>query len=216
MKLKIFKEKFMLKIILLISLSLGLFAEDLTLRKNVLIIFDDSGSMNSGGFFSNTRITRAKKAITSVLSNLDETYNVGIITLNKGYIYPLEPLNKINAIRVVKKLRADGGTNLTRAIKKGSDVLEQQRKKQAGYGFYNMIIVTDGAADNNRKMLKEVDSAISKGITIQTVGLDISRHKLKSVTKFTEASSVSELTQAISKAINSEISLDSKFEVQDF
>jgi uncharacterized protein with von Willebrand factor type A (vWA) domain len=210
--------KYIIWLILVLDISLNANIQiDPLLNKNIIIIFDDSGSMKSG--ITNSRISRAKDATNSVINSLSEDNNLGIYALNSGYIFKLQHLTnekKSIALDKVNKLYPDGGTNITSAIKHARISLLQQKKQQAGYGSYIIIIVTDGIADNKVHMLKEVDKSIEKKIAIKTIGLDIKTHALMDVTEFTKASSTKQLIDAINRAINSEIEINSNFKPQDF
>ncbi len=208
-------------IIMLTLFTAGLQAnENTTMDKNVVIIFDDSGSMGGGKTNSkSSKMIRAKKATKAFISELPNGYNLGIYALNSGYIFNLQSLTdtkKKKAISVISNLISKGKTPIGSSLVYASNVLLKQRKQQAGYGDFTIVIVTDGAADNSLYMLREVDNTINNNIAIKTIGLDIRYHKLQDVTDFTQASSVEQLTVAMKKAINAEIDLMSSFEPQDF
>ncbi len=186
---------------------------DPLLRKNVVLIFDDSASMT--GY----KIDRAKKASQIVISKLPENYNLGIYALNMGEILPLQPITETNRLLAAEKvlaLRARGTTPLGFAIESSVTTLLRQREAQSGYGYYTIVIATDGEADSTQRMLQAVDSAIEKGIMIKTIGIDIHNHALNKVTQFTEASSVQQLSTAMQRAVNAEANLGTGFIAQDF
>ena len=210
-------KKINLLALMFFLLSASLFAqEDLTLRKNIIIIFDNSGSMRAG---VPSRLIRAKKATKQFISSIPSNYNLGIYTLNKGYIFPLQTLNSKTmqiAQKSINNINAGGGTPITQSLNKMLKVMQKQKKAQAGYGSYTIVIATDGLANSPAKMFNAVDKVIDNGIMINTIGIDIKTHGLRTVTKFTEASSAKELLKAMNKAIKSEISANTKFIVQDF
>lgn len=190
--------------------------DDPTLRKNVVIIFDDSGSM--AGFFD-SKLSRAQKATSEFINRLPERYNLGIYALNSGYIFPLQPLDAAKKKQLIDRiytLRAKGSTPIADALAAMSQELYRQQQKQAGYGSYTIVIATDGAANSPEAMFSEVDRAIERGITIKTIGIDIRRHGLRQVTDFTEASSAQQLATAMNRAVNAEVTFAAGFVPQDF
>jgi uncharacterized protein with von Willebrand factor type A (vWA) domain len=193
--------------------------DDLLLRKNIIIIFDDSGSMRTQAKNPKSRLSRAKEATIKFVSYLPENYNLGFYGLNRGYKFPLQTLDEKSLkqiTQIISTMRAKGATPIAKAINKMINKMQKQKSIQAGYGTYTIVIATDGAANKQNEMLKAVDKAIDAGIEIKTIGIDIGNHTLKSVTTFTEASSVEQLVEAMKKAINSEINLNSEFLLQDF
>lgn len=190
--------------------------EDLNLRKNVIIVFDDSGSM--GSMYGRGKIDDAKDAVSSLIKNLSNDYNFGLYALNKKYIIPLKPIseNRNSALNTIKQVRHGGTTPIGSAIQTVQGYLKAQKKIQSGYGFYTIIIVTDGAANNASSMFKAVGLAIENGINIKTIGFGIRKHKLMSVTDFVDASSTSQLTAALKKAVKAEVPGNITFTVQDF
>jgi len=187
--------------------------DDPLLRKNVILIFDDSSSM------SGSKIDRAQAASQSVIMKLSENYNFGIYALNRREIFPLQPVTDSSrraAVMKTQELRASGTTPLGEAIVHATDMLLRQRDAQSGYGYYIIVIATDGEANDTQKMLDAVNAAIEKGVMIKTIGINIHNHALSWVTQFTEASSVQELSRAMERAVNAEANLGSGFIAQDF
>lgn len=210
--MKIFK--FLLIATALFNLSYAKELEgDLTLRKNIVILFDDSGSMMQRG-----RIYKAQKATISLLKSLKDGTNISIYALNKKMIVKLQAVENgvENAIKKIENIRADGSTPIGKSLEVVTKVLEREKQKQSGYGSYTIIIVTDGKANSPTTMFKAVDKAIDEGFIIKTIGLDIHDHKLKKVTEFVEASSQAELSNALLKAVDAEVSSDIGFVAQDF
>lgn len=185
---------------------------DITLRKNIVIIFDDSGSMQG------SKINRAKTATISLLKSLRSQYNVAIYGLNSALIMPLIPIEKgiEKYIQDIKNIKEGGTTPITNALKVAIEILKKQKKFQSNYGSYTIVVVTDGKADDFQGMFTMVNKAIYNGININTIGLDIGEHGLREVTKFVEASSSEELITALKQAVKAELSEDIQFTVQDF
>lgn len=194
------------------AIELSTYTGDPNLKRNIILIFDDSGSMKG------SPLARAKKATISLAQSLTNEYNFGLYGLNNQYVIPLIPIEGVinNVADKINSLGAGGGTPITDAINESVNYLSIQKQDQADYGSYTIIIVTDGAADDNDTMLKAVDLAISHGINMKTIGLDIGNHGLRKVTHFVEASSTDELTAALKKAVKAEIPDDGTFVPQDF
>lgn len=185
---------------------------DLTLRKNIVIVFDDSSSM------SGNKIDRARKATITLLKSLSNEYNVAVYGLNIGVVVPLVPVEggMTKHVKNVQKIDDGGDTPIGDSLLVAIKVLKKQKIRQSGYGTYTIVVVTDGAANNRNHMFKMVNTAIENGIQINTIGLDIGNHGLRQVTKFVEASSTEELTAALKKAVKAEVSEDVGFVSQDF
>ncbi len=212
-------KKIALILTLLLFSSNSFASDDLLLRKNIIIIFDDSGSMRVKAKNKKSRLSRAKESTIKFVSHLPNNYNLGFYGLNHGYKFPLQAVDEKSLkqiTKIISTMRAKGSTPIAKAINKMVNKMQKQKSIQAGYGTYTIVIATDGAANKQNEMLKAVDKAIDEGIEIKTIGIDIGSHTLKSVTNFTEASSVEQLVEAMKKAINSEISLDNEFLLQDF
>ncbi len=202
--------------------------EDLNLRKNVVVIFDDSGSMSCITW--NCPIDQAKSATSKLIAGLPNDYNFGLIGLNSGYVVPLNgidskvkisntsryEINRSKALNAVSKISAGGGTQIGKALEQAQSYLKSQKQKQSGYGFYTVVIITDGAANEPDRMFRAVDRAIKTGINIKTIGFGISRHRLMEVTQFVDASSAEELTAALKEAVKAEVPANVSFVEQDF
>jgi len=195
--------------------------DDPLLRDNIIMIFDDSGSMRGrlrDNLF-NTKLNSAKKAAKEFITHLPANYNVGFYALNAGYVFPLQklqPASRKKLLNQISQFSANGGTPITKSVQLMSVELNKQKEMQAGYGTYTLVIATDGEANEPKSMLKAVDEAIENEVQIKTIGINIDRHALRSVTNFAEASSTKELIIAMKRAIHAEINPMSHFVAQDF
>ena len=149
---------------------------------NVVIALDVSGSMNrdmsrGGG----TRMTTAQEALLKVTSQFGPNTNIGLYTFGKhsGWQYPLSPLKRKNSMpghsqypqRRQHAIRHDAARYCQR--------LAEQRAKQHGYGSYRLLVVTDGQASDARLMEAMIPQVLSRGITLDAIGLDMaSEHSL--------------------------------------
>lgn len=146
-------------------------------QENVVIVLDDSGSMNDRMSNGQTRIEAAKKALVKVLKQFGRETKLGILLLNGVYsterwIVPLEPLSPADAIRKVEALYASGGTPLGERMREGADALLQLREKQK-YGTYRLLIVTDGEANDARLLNAFLPDVLSRGLIVDAIGVDM-------------------------------------------
>jgi len=151
-----------------------------TAGDNVVIVLDDSGSMNermSGGI---RRIDAAKKAIAEVLRQFPVDTKLGLMLLNgdrskQHWAIPLEHLSVPQATRRVEAVGADGGTPLGERMREGADALLQLREKQI-YGNYRLLIVTDGEANDARQLALYLPDVLSRGLTVDAIGVDMKKN----------------------------------------
>lgn len=159
------------------ALCLALAAPRSIAQDNVVIVLDDSGSMNEKMRNGGTRIEAAKSAIAAVLKQFKRDTKLGVLLLNgspskEHWAIPLEPLSVENSTRLVKALRADGGTPLGDRIREGADALLKMREKQI-FGNYRLLIVTDGEANDARLLAAYLPDVLSRGIIVDAIGVDM-------------------------------------------
>lgn len=178
--------KFFTALVVLVSLITPVLAED-----NIVIVFDNSGSM--GEYMRTAKATRmkvAQDAMISVLAQVPDSTKVGILTFN-GWIYDLQKVDRAAMDKAIRGVRPGGGTPLYEFIKQGGDRLLKERAKQNNVGYYKLLVVTDGEADNNRLnnddkfkdgsfkpgVLKDI---IGRGVIVDAIGLEMRKdHPLK-------------------------------------
>ena len=147
---------------------------------SVVIVLDDSGSMNermSGGV---RRIEAAKKAIETVLKQFPANTKLGLLLLNgdrskQHWAIPLEHLSVPQATRKVESVIADGGTPLGDRMREGADALLQLREKQI-YGNYRLLIVTDGEANDAKLLALYLPDVLSRGLIVDAIGVDMKQN----------------------------------------
>jgi len=147
---------------------------------SVVIVLDDSGSMNermSGGV---RRIEAAKKAIETVLKQFPADTKLGLLLLNgdrskQHWAIPLEHLSVPQATRKVESVIADGGTPLGDRMREGADALLQLREKQI-YGNYRLLIVTDGEANDAKLLALYLPDVLSRGLIVDAIGVDMKKN----------------------------------------
>ena len=147
---------------------------------SVVIVLDDSGSMNrimNGGV---PRIEAAKKAIKAVLKQFPADTKLGILLLNgdrskQHWAIPLEHLSVPQATRKMESVIAVGGTPLGDRMREGADALLQLRDKQI-YGNYRLLIVTDGEASDANLLALYLPDVLSRGLMVDAIGVDMQQN----------------------------------------
>ena len=147
---------------------------------SVVIVLDDSGSMNekmSGGI---KRIEAAKNAIKIVLRQFSPETKVGLLLLNgdrakQHWAIPLEHLSVPQAIRRVESVVANGATPLGERMREAADALLKQREQQI-YGTYRLLIVTDGEANDAKLLAQYLPDVLSRGLVVDAIGVDMKQH----------------------------------------
>ena len=174
---------------------------EIQVTDNVVVVVDASGSMGTpmGGM---DRMAVARDALKQVLGQVPESTHIGILVFPRGgWVYPLGPRieNRLNA--AIDSIQSGGGTPLGAYMKRGADVLLQARKKQFGYGTYRLLVVTDGEANDRNLVEGYTPDIISRGVTIDVIGVDMaSQHTLATkVHTYRSADDPDSLRQAITE-----------------
>jgi len=157
-----------------------LFATQSLASDSVVIVLDDSGSMNdtmSGGI---KRIEAAKNAIKIVLRQFPPDTKVGLMLLNgdrakEHWAIPLEHLSVPQATRRVESVKADGATPLGERMREAADALLKLREQQI-YGTYRLLIVTDGEANDAKLLAQYLPDVLSRGLVVDAIGVDMKQH----------------------------------------
>ncbi len=145
--------------------------------QNVVIVFDDSGSMDDVMSSGERRIDAAKAALVSVLERLPPETNVGVLALNStvagsSWIIPLGPIASVNWKPNVARLEALGGTPLGEFLKTGADALLDARRKQV-YGEFRLLVISDGEANDSRLVDRYLPQILARGLRIEAIGVDM-------------------------------------------
>jgi len=178
-------------------------AED-KLARNFYFVFDGSGSMKGtegAGDFPN-KVSAAKWATLEFIKSLKESDQIGLYVFDSYGKREVLPIGKnLQTFQeLVQKVEAGGNTPLTQAVKRGVKSLNYQKKRQLGYGEYNIVVVTDGEADNKGTLARAVEKANNKGILIHTIGFSLKgkTHSLKTGSySFRTADNPDELREAV-------------------
>ncbi|SMF57315.1 vWA domain-containing protein [Pseudobacteriovorax antillogorgiicola] len=195
--------------------------EDRRLAKNYYIVFDGSGSMGDTKCADGQKKAQvAVKALKQFASNVPPRDNLGLLVFDNRGLEERVPLNINNRETFFDELysvKVGGGTPLGSAIELGKVKLEQQARRQLGYGEYNLIVVTDGEADSNDLPHKAVDYLVSETpVVVQTIGFCIgSDHTLNrpQETVYKSANNSKELLSSLEEVLaESETFVDTQFE----
>ena len=189
---------------------------------NVVIVLDDSGSMNermSGGM---RRIDAAKKAIAAVLKQFPPDTKLGLMLLNgdrskQHWAIPLESLSVPQATRRVQSVSADGGTPLGERMREGADALLRLRDKQI-YGNYRLLIVTDGEANDAQLLNLYLPDVLSRGLLVDAIGVDMKKeHSLATrVHSYRRADDDAALSKAIEEVFAEKVDSSAANSKADF
>ena len=193
-----------------VSLFTSLHAQEVY-TDNVVIVFDDSGSMSEAmrdaKGNSVRKIEAAKIALHEVLKQVPDTTHVGLVTFHKKWLYPLGPKDDNRLKGAIDSLSAGGGTPLGEFEKIGADALLAKRAKQYGYGSYRLLVVTDGEAGDEYLVERYTPEIVARGITLDVIGVAMaSRHTLSRYAhSYRAANDPASLTAAI-KEVFAEVS----------
>ncbi|MDQ7783723.1 MAG: VWA domain-containing protein [Desulfomonilaceae bacterium] len=157
-------------------------AEHLT-AKNYVVIFDGSGSMAetkcAGG---RRKYEVARDAFMEWAKSVPPDANVGLVAFhNNGWSeIPLGAFDSNRFFDVINRIIPGDTTPLTKAATRAHDMLTPQARRQLGYGEYHIVVVTDGIANDPRRLFKTVNTILARTpIIIHTIGFCIGdKHSL--------------------------------------
>lgn len=201
-------------VFLVLLLTLG-WANVATAAQTVVILLDDSGSMN-GPMRSDRRVIKiaaAKTALETVFSQLPDDATVGVLALNSRvatqpgsepstWIIPLSKLDR-NAVQAsVNRINAEGGTPLGTGMKVAADAL-LERRKQSPYGEFRLLIVTDGEAQDPDLVDRYLPEIRQRNLSVDVIGVSMATdHSLATrVDTYRRADNMEALTTAIQDAL---------------
>ncbi len=193
-------------------------------QQNVVVLLDDSGSMNDRMRTAKgreKRINVAKSALKQVLGQLPEDCRVGVLALNSkvsgsNWVIPFGSGTPSEWQQNIQKLQANGGTPLGEFMKYSADTLMQARAKQV-YGEYRLLVVTDGEANDRNLVESYLPDILSRGIFVDVIGVDMQQqHSLATrVHRYRSANDAAALQTALSEVF-AETTLDDQDASDDF
>jgi len=189
---------------------------------NVVIVLDDSGSMNEKMAGGIRRIDAAKSAIAQVLKQFPADTKLGLMLLNgdrakEHWAIPLEHLSVVQATKRVEAVKADGGTPLGERMREGADALLRLREKQV-YGNYRLLIVTDGEASDKKQLELYLPDVLARGLSVDAIGVDMKQnHSLATrVHSYRRADDAAALSKAIEEVFAEKVDSVSSNNQADF
>lgn len=185
-----------------------------SVHNNVVIVFDDSGSMDERFSGGGTKMEAGKSALKTVIGTMKDDTHIGILLLNGDHrgrwFQELGPVDRKALIsKIDAQLRTNGGTPLYRSMKDGMDALLAYRGKHF-YGNYRLVVVTDGEETENQSLLpRHLPDMLTRGIQIDVIAVGMAGgHTLQttaqetSVVTYRSADDPASLTKAIQQVVS--------------
>ena len=181
------------------------------IARNYYVVFDGSGSMDDKACGSNDKkIMVARRALGEWGKTISSDANLGLLTFDNRGIAERVTLgvggkNRNNFTNEINVAGPSGGTPLYSAIVIAYEKLENQARKQLGYGEYNLVVVTDGEA-NVGENPKQIVNYVSENspVVIHTIGFCIgSNHSLnqRGRTNYKEANNPESLKDGLKEVL---------------
>jgi len=182
--------------------SFTVLADD-QLARNYMVVLDGSGSM------AGPKEADAKKALLEFVNMVPFDANLGLYVFdNKGMGMRVElakgDANRAAFVAAVQSMSAGGGTPLYDAIREAHGKLEEQGRKQRGYGDYHLVVVTDGEANWGQDSSIVGQILEKTPIVIHTIGFHIGKnHSLNQAGRvdYKTADSVQELKESLKETL---------------
>lgn len=151
---------------------------DLT-KRNFYVVLDGSGSMSERACQGDgKKIEQAKAALDLFSKAAPRNANLGLLVFDTRGVserVPLATENRQEFMRQVMAVNPSGGTPLRNAVALARQRLEDQARRQLGYGEYNLVVVTDGEASSGQDPKQVVDAMLAQSpIVLHTIGFCIS------------------------------------------
>ena len=144
----------------------------------LLFVIDKSSSMKEG-----SRLHFAKRGAIATLARLHPEDRIGVISYNTEptEVVPVQPVGQRDRIvRSIQRIRAQGGTNIERALKFAKRVLDREEA-----AVKTVVLLSDGQtpAFDIRKVC---ESLVTSGISVNTIGVGSSfdRGTLTQIAKY--------------------------------
>jgi len=186
-------------------------AKNLT-AANYVLVLDYSGSMDEYAG-RRRKIDVLYEVVPQWIRNLGEDANLGVLAFfrppgKEMDVYELLPIGttgREDVIDRIRSIRAGGNTPLGLALGAALDRLEQQARRQSGYGLYKIVLVTDGVntmGPDPRVVVDRIVSDRANPVEVHTIGFDIGlNHALNrpGETFYVSAGNATELFNALNQ-----------------
>lgn len=149
---------------------------DTGVYRYVVVVLDASGSMDEtmdGNSGKIVKMDAAKNALLKAFTTVPEHTHIGILVFSAtnlayDWVYPLGPYRRGDVVAAVLKPEPGGGTPLGEYIEKAAASLLLKKSTNA---TLQMVVVTDGEANNKPLMEQAANDALAAGIKIDVVGV---------------------------------------------
>ncbi|MEO0391731.1 MAG: vWA domain-containing protein, partial [Pseudomonadota bacterium] len=151
--------------------------DDNRVRRNYVLAIDASGSMADNDNCAPNNQAKfgvVRPAVEEFLRSLQPEDYLALMSFqsdNAQVLVPLGPVNPAQIFEAMASIVPNGGTPIGTTLLGAKQMLEQQAQRQAGYGEYTIVMVTDGAASDPERMTYALEQiTLNTPIVIQTVG----------------------------------------------
>ncbi len=207
--MKLVKASCLLVLFILASGQFSIADTDLH-SDNIIVILDASGSMRDKfrADESKSKMEAAKTALKEVLAKVPDGTNIGLLVfsgsnIHDEWVYPLGPKDTERLMVAIDRPQPGGGTPLGKYMRIGANRLLEHREKQYNYGNYQLLIVTDGIAQDQEKVEQYTPSILNRQIRMDVIGVDMQTdHSLaKDADSYRKADNPGELVAAVSQIL---------------
>ncbi len=132
---------------------------------NFALVLDCSGSMHG------PKISNVKEAVKMVIDNLSPTDYISVVTFSgsaQTVISSMPARDPWGMKAFIDRIRAGGGTNMSRGMKSG---LEELRRWNIPNAINRMILLTDGRTIGSNKCRQLAKEAREAGVVIYSLGI---------------------------------------------
>ncbi len=178
-------------------------------ESNIYLVLDGSGSMADDKCADgSTKMEVAKRAVAEFVRALPANVAVGLAAFDTNGLSERVALatgDRGNVFDTVRAIEPGGGTPLKYAIRLAYERLTEQANAQLGYGEYQIVVITDGAATSGqdpRDTVNEINRV--SPVVINTVGFCIGvDHALNQTgrTLYTAADDYNSLRQGLDSVL---------------
>ncbi|MCA9193614.1 MAG: VWA domain-containing protein [Planctomycetales bacterium] len=154
--------------------------------RDVALVLDTSGSMNSSAGFKKSRIDALKEAVALFLSEIEKqssTTRISLVSYSSGPIKQLDITDDFSAILArVNSFKANGSTDIGDSLAMGSDSIQFDSLTRP-FAFKTIVLMTDGNHNTGPSPIATVPLAVQRGQTVHTItfGADANKGLMKAV-----------------------------------